>query len=66
MKLYCINNKHNGKNINLTVGEFYEMLNKQHFEVTIRNDRGKKAKYDLNRFATKSQYREIQLNKILN
>jgi hypothetical protein len=65
MKLYCIDDKHNGEKINITIGNFYDVLYQQHFEVIIRNDKGKKSSYSLNRFATKSQYREIKLNEIL-
>lgn len=65
MKVYCIDDTYNGGKVNLTIGKFYEVLHKQHFEVTIRNDRGKRAGYGMNRFATPEQYRDIQLNKIL-
>jgi hypothetical protein len=65
MRLYCIDDKHNGNKINITVGKFYDVLHKEHCEVFVRNDKGRISSYGLNRFADKSQYREIQLNKIL-
>ena len=64
--LYCIDNIHNGVKINLTPGKFYEVTRQQHFEVFVRNDKGKLAGYSLNRFADKAKYREIQLDKVLN
>jgi len=64
--LYCIDNIHNGGKINLTTGNFYEVIRKQHFEVFVRNDKGKVSGYTINRFADKEKYREIQLDKILN
>jgi hypothetical protein len=66
MELYCIDNIYNGGEVNLTVGNFYEVVRQQHFEVFIRNDKGKVSGYSLNRFADKAKYREIQLDKILN
>jgi hypothetical protein len=66
MFLYCIDNVHNGSQINLTVGNSYEVIRKQHFEVIVRNDKGKLSGYGLNRFADKSEFRQIQLDKILN
>lgn len=64
--LYCIDNIHNGSKINLTIGNFYEVIRQQHFEVLVRNDKGKVAGYSSLRFADKAKYREIQLDKILN
>ena len=66
MELYCIDNIYNGGEVNLTVGNFYEVVRQQHFEVFIRNDKGKVSGYSLNRFVDKAKYREIQLDKILN
>jgi hypothetical protein len=66
MTLYCIDNIYNGGEVNLTPGNFYEVIRKQHFEVFVRNDKGKLSSYSLNRFADKAKYREIQLDKILN
>ena len=66
MELYCIDNIYNSGEVNLTVGNFYEVVRQQHFEVFIRNDKGKVSGYSLNRFADKAKYREIQLDKILN
>jgi hypothetical protein len=64
--LYCIDNIYNGGKVNLTVGNFYKVIRQQHFEVFVRNDKGKLSGYSINRFADKAKYREIQLEKILN
>ena len=66
MTLYCTDNMHNGSKINLTPGNFYKVIRQQHFEVFVRNDKGKLSGYSINRFADKAKYREIQLEKILN
>jgi hypothetical protein len=66
MTLYCIDNIYNGGEVNLTVGNFYEVIRKQHCEVFVRNDKGKLSGYSINRFADKAKYREIQLEKLLN
>ena len=65
MTLYCTDNMHNGSKINLTPGNFYEVVRQQHFEVFVRNDKNKVSSYSLNRFVDKAKYREIQLDKIL-
>lgn len=64
MELYCIDNMHNGIGINLTIGNTYKVLNKVHYSVNVVNDKGKIANYSILRFADKSQYREILLDKI--
>jgi len=66
MELYCTDNVHNGSKINLTVGNFYEVIRQQKFEVFVRNDKGKLSGYSINRFADTAKYREIQLEKLLN
>ena len=66
MEVYCIDNQLNSyEKARLTVGRWYEVIHKQHFQVTVRNDAGRRASYGMNRFATKDQLRDMRLKEIL-
>lgn len=71
MKLYCKNNFLNmngGVEIPLTIGKCYEKIRKgkEELSVVVVNDNGKESSYSLFRFFNQEEWREYQLNSILN
>ena len=70
MKLYCKNkflNMHAGVELPLTFGKGYEMVRsgKEKYEIVVVNDLGKQGSYSLFRFFSQDEWREHQLNNIL-
>jgi hypothetical protein len=64
-KVYCIDDN---TKINITAGKFYEVIHQysSNRKLVIVNDMGQVSRYDRYRFLTIEEYRERQLNNILN
>lgn len=70
MKLYCKNNflnMHGGVELPLTFGKCYEKVRNgdAKYQIVIINDKGKESSYSLFRFFSQDEWREHQLNNIL-
>lgn len=70
MKIYCKNkflNMYSGLELPLTFGKCYEIVRKgkEKYQIVIVNDSGKESAYSLFRFFSQDEWRDHQLNNIL-